>query len=353
MTEMSQRVLVFVAVATALLASVVLGPALASSQSAVLRTAWGHPDLQGLWDFRTITPLERPQEFGDQEFLTAEEAASVEQTVIDRNEHLLTRASERTTAGGSVDSRADGTPGFYNNFWLDTGTSTVGTRRTSLIIDPPNGRLPALTDSAKQRIDRNRAYRREHPADSWSDRPLGERCITFGAPDIWLSGYNSYWHIVQSKNSIAIVQEKIHDVRIIPIVEKPKLDGKISLWHGDSRGWWDGETLVIETTNFSGKADLLHSVSAAGQQIRGPGPRASERTYTERITRVAKNAIRYEITSSDPGTYQRPYTVEMTLDYTEDPIYEYACHEGNYGMANILSGHRAQERFAAESGSQN
>ena len=334
---------------------VVLGPRAFSDDTnwTATKTIDGHPDLQGVWGNNTITPLQRPEFFGDKEFLTDEDVEFLTRRIseiqAEGSDALFTDGVLQAAFSGEVQSY-DPTTGNYDSQWMVDRTVHA---RTSLITDPPNGRLPKMTDEASALAKQAETRQIEHPADSWSDRPLGERCITFGAPDIWLSGYNSYWHIVQSKNSIAIVQEKIHDVRIIPIVEKPKLDGKISLWHGDSRGWWDGETLVIETTNFSGKADLLHSVSAAGQQIRGPGPRASERTYTERITRVGKNAIRYEITSSDPGTYQRPYTVEMTLDYTEDPIYEYACHEGNYGMANILSGHRAQERFAAESGSQN
>jgi hypothetical protein len=339
MTEMSQRVLVFVAVATALLAIVVLGPALASSQSAVPRTAWGHPDLQGLWDFRTITPLERPQELGDQEFLTAEEAASIEQTVIDRNEHLLTRASERTTAGGSVDSRADGTPGFYNNFWLDTGTSTVGTRRTSLIIDPPNGRLPALTDSAKQRIDRNRAYRREHPADSWLDFDGTDRCLmgVNVGPPIIPAAYNQNLLVLQNEDFVTLLAEMIHTVRVVPLDGRPPLRDDIVQWAGDARGYWDGNTLVIETSNFVAErwwtsANPMGALATSGKL-----------TLVERLTRIDADTLEYEVTVHDPETWGRPWTMSIPMRRTDGPLYEYACHEGNYSMPNMLAGERAAE----------
>ena len=161
---------------------------------------WGHPDLQGMWDHRTITPLERPEELGDREFLTEEEAASQEQAVIDRNEYLLTRPPETTSAGGSVDQRADGTPGFYNNFWLDTGTRTVGTRRTSLVIDPPNGRLPAYSDAGRRKVERDREYQREHPADSWLDFDGTDRCLigVNNGPPILPAAYNQNLLVVQN-----------------------------------------------------------------------------------------------------------------------------------------------------------
>ena len=225
-------------------------------------------------------------------------------------------------------------------------------RRTSHIVDPRNGPLPEMTGDALALAHEYETRQIEHPADSWLDRPLSERCITFGGPDIWFAGYNSYWQIVQSKDSVAIIQEKIHDVRVIPIVDTPQLDHRIDLWHGDSRGWWDGATLVIETTNISEKSDQLHAVTTDGLLARRPGTKASERKYTERITRVSDRAIRNQITNSAPGTYTQPYTAEVILDYAEDPIFEYACHEGNKGMTYILSGQRAQERFAREAKTQ-
>jgi hypothetical protein len=178
-----------------------------------------------------------------------------------------------------------------------------------------------------------RQRREDHPADSWLDRPLSERCVSYGAPYLG-SGYNSYWQIVQAKDHVVIVQEMIHDVRVIPLVEMPHANENIKLWHGDSRGYWDGDTLVIETTNYSDKS--------------GYGPNSSAKVNVERISRLDETTLRYEITSNDPGTYTAPYTREILFDNSPDPIYEYACHEGNYGMQYILSGHRAEERFAKE-----
>ena len=174
---MSHRVLVFVSAMAVLVALVSFGAAPAVAQSAAVRTAWDEPDLRGIWDFRTITPLERPDDLADQAFLTEEEAANLEQEVVDRNVRLSERAAERTTAADQVDRREDGTPGFYNNFWLDQGTRAVGTRRTSLIIDPPNGQIPALTPSGQQRADASQAHGREHPADSWLARSTSDRCL--------------------------------------------------------------------------------------------------------------------------------------------------------------------------------
>ena len=181
--------------AVAFVAAILLFPATpvtAQSVGPAQQTAWGQPDLQGIWDFRTITPLERPEELGDRAFLTEEEAASLEQEVVARNIRLDNRPAERTTAAEQVDRREDGSPGFYNNFWLDRGTSTIGTRRTSLIIDPPNGRLPSLSSSGQRAADARRAYREEHPSDSWLDRSTSDRCLLgFNAgPPISPGGYN-------------------------------------------------------------------------------------------------------------------------------------------------------------------
>ena len=193
---MSHRVLVFVSAVTVLVALVSWGVAPAAAQTTVPRTAWGQPDLQGVWDFRTITPLERPEDLADREFLTEEEAANLEQEAVDRNIRLLNRPARRTTAGGNVDRQTDGTPGFYNNFWLDRGTNSVSTGRTSLIVDPPNGRLPALSANGQRRADARREYLREHPADSWLDRSTSDRCLLgFNAgPPITPAGYNQNMH---------------------------------------------------------------------------------------------------------------------------------------------------------------
>ena len=215
-------------------------PALAQSDAP--RTPWGHPDLQGVWDHRTITPLERPAELADREFLTAEEAASLEQQAVDRAAYLLNRPPETTTAGGNVDRRADGTPGFYNDFWLDNGTRAVGTRRTSLVIDPPSGRLPALLESAQRRIERNQAYRREHPADSWLDFDATDRCLVGvnNGPPILPAAYNQNLLVVQNADWVLLVAEMIHTVRVVPLDGRPPLPDHVRQWAGDARGRWEG-----------------------------------------------------------------------------------------------------------------
>lgn len=297
------------------------------------RTVDGHPDLQGVWENNTITPVERPDVFGDKELLTDEDVEFLQRRIIEINQEgsdaLFGEGVLAAAFSGEIKSY-DPSTGNYDSQWMAERTIH---RRTSQIIDPPNGKYPPRTEEA---IAASRALaqrRRDHPADSWLDRPLGERCVSFGAPRL-SSGYNSYWQIVQSRDTVAIIQEMAHDVRIIPIVEKPHIDEDIKLWHGDSRGYWDGDTLVIETTNYSDKSSS--------------GPGTSKKVNVERLTRTGESSIQYQLTSNDPGSYTAPYTREIILDNSPDDIYEYACHEGNYGMMNILSGHRAEEKMARE-----
>ena len=262
---MRHRVPVSVSAVAVLVALVSLGAASSAAQTTPPRTAWGQPDLQGVWDFRTITPLQRPEELGDKEFLTVEEAATLEQAVVDRNIRLLNRPAERTTTSSQVDRRDDGTPGFYNNFWLDRGTTVVGTRRTSLIVDPPNGRLPPLTAEAARRAASPEARRIADasrgrvPAVSWEDLDPGDRCIQHGkaGPPINPGGYNNNIQLFQSPGYVAILNEQIHDVRVIPLDSRPHLGPRIRQWMGDGRGHWDGQTLVIETTNSNGKHEQV------------------------------------------------------------------------------------------------
>ena len=195
-------------------------PALSMAQlTDAPRTRWGDPDLQGIWDFRTITPLERPEALGDRAFLTAEEAATLERDVVDRNLRLLNRGAERTSTGGNVDRRGDGTPGFYNNFWLDTGTRTVGTRRTSLIIVPSNGRLPALTVTGRQRGEQ------EYPFDSYLDLDAGDRCILGlnAGPPIVPAAYNQNLLLLQTPDHVVLLTEMVHTVRVVPLDGRPRL----------------------------------------------------------------------------------------------------------------------------------
>ncbi len=299
------------------------------------KTIDGTADLQGVWENNTITPVERPAVFGDKQFLTDEDVVFLEQ----RLEEIYAAGEDALFGGGVLEAAFSGeiqsydpSTGNYDSQWMAERTIH---RRTSQIIDPPNGQFPPRTEAAIAAARQLQEHREAHPADSWTDRPLGERCLSFGAPRLG-SGYNSYWQIVQSKDTVVIYQEMAHDARVIPIGEKPHLDSKVKLWHGDSRGWWEGDTLVIETTNYSEPSDTA--------------PRTVEKRNVERITRVSDDAIQYQLTSYDPGQFTAPYTREIIFDHTDSEIYEYACHEGNYGMENILRGHRAEERMAREAG---
>ena len=322
--------------AAALAAAVGLSSAPAAAQDAP-RTAWGAPDLQGVWDFRTITPLERPEALGEQAFLTEEEAANLEQEVIERNVELAGRAARRTSVTESVDRGEEGAPGFYNNFWLDRGTRTVGTRRTSLVVDPPNGRLPELSPAGRERTTGRRDYLREHPADSWLDRSAFDRCILgFNAgPPITPGGYNQNLQVFQTPDHVVLITEMVHTVRVVPLDGRPSLPGHVRQWSGDSRGRWEGDTLVIETSHFN-------------DQRRWRGT-TRNMTLVERLTRVDADTLAYEYTVDDPETWTRPWTASIPMRRSDEPLYEYACHEGNYSMPGILGGHRADEAAAADS----
>jgi hypothetical protein len=282
--------------------------------------------------------VERPEVFGDKEILTDEDVAFLRRRLAE-----ITAAGADALFGEGVLAAAfageivsyDPTTGNYDSQWMVDRTIH---RRTSQIIDPPDGKYPPRTERAIAAARELREHREAHPADTWLDRHLGERCVSFGAPRLG-SGYNSYQQIVQTRDTVAIIQEMAHDVRIIPLVAKPHVDANIQLWHGDSRGWWDGDTLVIETTNYSAESSS--------------GPDTVKKVNVERLTRISESEILYQFTSNDPGTFTAPYTREITFDKTPDKIYEYACHEGNYGMMNILSGHRQLERVAAAAANEN
>ena len=286
----------------------------------VPRTALGQTDLQGVWDFRTITPLQRPEELADKEFLTAEEAANLEQEAVDRDIRLWNQAARRTEAGANV--------GGYNNFWMDRGTKTIGTRRTSLIVDPPNGRMPSMTQAGQRRADERQEYREAHPADSWVDFSSGVRCILgFNAgPPITPAAYNQNVQLFQTPDHVVLVTEMVHTARIIPLDRDPRLDPDVSQWSGDSRGHWEGDTLVIETRNFADKR-------------RWRGTTESMR-LVERLTRVDAETLVYEFTVTDPETWTSPWTASVPMVLNPEPMYEYACHEGNYSMPLMLAGAR-------------
>ncbi len=329
---MSHRCL---AVLFTVIAVLVLSAIPAAAQTAP-RTAWGDPDLGGIWDFRTITPLQRPEELADQEFLTEEEAANLEQETIDRNERLLHQAATRTEAGGNV--------GAYNNFWMDRGVNVVSTRRTSLIVDPPDGRIPPLTPEGQQRVD-TQAEARDRPAFSWEDRSLFERCVTRGLPRL-PGGYNQNLLILQTPEHVVILYEMMREARVIPLDGRPHLADNVRLWHGDSRGRWEGETLVVETTNVSPKAHYGYPIP---ELLRGSGDGLH---LVERFTRIDADTIDHQVTINDPTTFTDTWTASIPLRATQDQMYEYACHEGNYSMESTLSGARAQEKAAAEAATQ-
>jgi hypothetical protein len=289
----------------------------ASSKSETTpRTPWGDPDLQGVWSYATLTPLERPASVGGREFFTREEAAKLE-------------------AETQVDAPPlPGDPGTYNAIWFDRG-KMPSNLRTSLIVDPPDGKLP-LTSEARQSIAAKAEYTRAHPADSWLDRSAWDRCITYhGVPPI-STGYNNTYQIFQIPGYVVIFVENIHDVRVIPLDGRPRLGDSIRQWNGDSRGHWEGKTLIVETTNYSDKTQLRFPSSANTRAV-------------ERFTRVAEDVIDYQFTIHDSTVYTRPWTAVRPMsrlaNYT---IYEYACHEGNYALSGILAGARAEEKAAEE-----
>ena len=328
------------------IAGMVMMPVFAAAQaSTVARTAWGDPDLQSVWDYRTVTPLQRPEDQLDKEFLSEEEAASIEQEILSRNANLLTRAPERTSSSNQVDRREDGSPGFYNNFWLDRGTTAVGTRRTSLIVDPPTGRLPAMTPDAQRRSDSEEAQRiadvrrGARPARSWTDLDAGDRCIQHAkaGPPISVGGYNNNVQIFQVPGYVALLNEQNHDVRIIPLDGRPHVGSQISQWMGDSRGRWEGDTLVVETVQFNGKHDQI------GRPLLSSGEHLS---LVERFTRTDADTLVYEFTVNDQTIWVSPWSVEHPMKRNPDLIYEFACHEGNYGLYNIMAGSRMEERAA-------
>ena len=295
------------------------------------RTPDGRPDLQGIWSYATLTPLERPRDLAGREFFTEKEAAEYEKSLLGKNNR------DRRDGGADADlGRA------YNELWYDSGSHVVKTLRTSLVIDPPDGRIPAFTPEAQKREAARAEDRRRRggdPADSWEDRSLGERCITRGAPKL-PGGYNNNLEIVQTPGYVGILQEMIHEARVIPLDGRPHLNPSVHQWLGDSRGRWEGNTLVVDTTNYTEKSifNTFNCCRGAGENLH----------VIERFRRVDANTIDYQYTVDDPTTYTRPWTVSIPLSRTEGPLYEYACHEGNYGMAGLLAGARAEEKKQAE-----
>lgn len=287
------------------------------------RTPDGQPDLQGIWNNGTVTPMERPAELAGKAFFTPQEALAWEKQMVER-------VNRDQRAPGTVQDVARA----YNDVWWDSGTKVVRTLRTSMVIDPPDGRIPPLTPKAQKAVEERRE-RMGRPAETARDRPLAEQCLQFptSGPPMTPYVYNNNFRIVQARDYVAINIELLHDVRVIPLDGRPHLPSNIRLWFGDSIGHWEGNTLVIDTTNFSNKTSYRGS---------------DENLHViERFTRIDPETIVYRFTIDDPTAFTRPWTAELTMVKAPGPIYEYACHEGNYGMMNLLKGARAEERAAA------
>jgi len=295
------------------------------------RAADGHPDLQGVWNTASLTPFQRPAELSAKQAFTEEEAQAFEE------KRLQEVNRDRRDGGNQADlNRA------YNEAWFDRGTKVAKTRRTSLIIDPENGRIPAFTPLGKAKYEEDLKQFAMHPADGPEDRPLPDRCIQFSqvGPPMLPGNYNDNYQIVQSRGSVAILAEMGYVLRVIPIGSQPHLASNIRQWTGDPRGHWEGDTLVVESTNFTARGRNRFGVVF-------DGPTDENLRVTERFTRTGPDTILYRATVDDPTIYTKPWTVEVPLNKTQDPVYEYACHEGNYGMQGILSGQRTLEQKAA------
>jgi hypothetical protein len=300
------------------------------------RTPWGHPDLQGVWNFATLTPLERPDEV-EKSFLTEAEATE-----------YVKRTRESENADRRSSDEVANVARAYNELWYERGTTVVRTRRTSLIVDPADGKLPPMTPQGQRRANALAAFQRQGvrgPFDGAKTRPLRERCIwwdTEGPPLAPMPAYNHNLQLFQSQDHVAILMEMIHDARMIPLDGRPHISPSIPQLLGDSRGRWEGDTLVIETTNFRDKADLIDPTSfTENTDYRGTGPNIR---LIERLTRVDTETMLYEYTVQDSTTWTKPWTAQLFLTKIPGSIYEYACHEGNYGMIGILSGARATNK---------
>ncbi|HVF15989.1 MAG TPA: hypothetical protein VNA21_03735 [Steroidobacteraceae bacterium] len=299
------------------------------------KNEYGQPDLRGVWNFSSNTPFERPAKYKGREFMTKEEVEADHAAIQSRSE------DSDNSSGGS------GGVGGYNQFWVESLAQDANFR-TSLLIDPPDGRLPALQpglksengglgpDTGGQRPVRFRVggVRKDGP----EDRGLSERCLMGfnSGPPFVPSMYNNNVQIFQTKDHAVIMTEMIHDARVVPLDKRPHLDPTLRQWSGDSRGHFEGDTLVVETRNFTDKTNVFRG-AGSGKTMK----------LTERFTRVGKDRVDYQFTIDDPATFTKPFTALVPMVRTEGELFEYACHEGNYGMVNILQGARQEEREAA------
>jgi hypothetical protein len=346
---MNYRCLSFVAGLTALVSLAqgqVASPSALAKTNAVKetwipqRTTDGHPDLQGFWANNNATPLERPKDLAGREFLTDEEVAALKKKAGELfsgqgdaafGDTVFQTVLANVNGTKSGFKSVDGGTGDYSSVWT---VERDWDNRTSLITTPPDGRLPAMTPEGQKRRDDNAAATKRL-AEGPEDRSLAERCITYGSPQL-TAGYQSYYQILQTPTSVAFMTEMIHDVRVIPLDGKPHLPSAVHQWLGDSRGHWEGDTLVVDTMNYKPRSFMGIS---------------SEKLHViERFSRTGPETLKYEITIDDPGTWTKPWSMMVPWRHSPKPIYEYACHEGNIGMVGILAGARAEERTAASVG---
>jgi len=304
------------------------------------RTADGHPDFQGVWANNTVTPLQRPKQWEGKTRLTDAEVAELQKFAAQITENdgdaqfgdgLILAVLDHIAKPTSYDPAGTGN---YNQFWVVE--RDWHDRRTSLIVDPPNGKIPPMTPEAQKRRAAEIEHRKTHAFEDPEVFPLGERCVNFGVPRLQ-AGYNSYLQIVQAPGYVTMMSEMAHDARIVPLDGRPHLDPRIRVWNGDPRGRWDGDTLVIDTTNFSPKSDFM----GAHENLH----------LIERFTRVGRDVLDYEFTVDDPTTWTAKWTAMIPLKLKDERIFEYACHEGNEAMADMLRGHRFEERESAKKSS--
>ena len=304
------------------------GPMLVQGQE-VSRTAWGDPDLNGVWDFRTLTPFERPEDLADQEFFTEEEAAAYE----------ANRLAE-------FEVRDDQEPadivGNYNQFWFDPGDQVSATNQTSLVIDPPSGRVPALVSAAQAKVDALREHREgidPHAptyggfVDDLGGGMFAVRCILGfnSGPPMTPGGYNQNVQLFQTPDHVVLLNEMVHSSRVIPLDGRDHISDNVRQWMGDSRGHWEGNTLVVETTNFLRETSFRNGVTTSDLKL------------VENFTRTDAGTLMYDVTVEDPNTWSRPWSYRIPMRANDMPVFEYACHEGNYGLTNILAGAREKE----------
>ena len=313
---------------TIVLAAVVVAllmPIDASAQSTP-RTSWGTPDLQGVWDFRSLTPMERPTDLAANDTFTEEQAAEFSEQEIGR------RSRDSDTSDRVVP---------YNDFWFDEGTS-VTTDRTSLVIDPPDGRVPQMTAAAMKRKEAQMMARRgvggHEPTPGGFVEDLGPgglqvRCILGfnSGPPMAPSAYNNNVQVLQTEDTVVLFAEMNHNARIVPLDGRDHLDPDIRQWTGDSRGYWEGDTLVVETRNFLRETNFMRAATSRNLLL------------TERLTRVDQGTLQYDVTIDDPTVWSQPWTFSVPMQRNDHPVYEYACHEGNYGLYNILAGASVEE----------